>query len=163
MTFRPLTNPISMTRLRKAPCPNILIIIPDWPARRSESFIAFLHVGASCNLDCESIVTAFLCNHNAHTAPQGILSCKNTQNFNICQDRMVYLLTFEYMNSCQILPKIAFRRKVMTPKMASPKMDEFILLVPRRRFTKMIGTSTILNLRRYARNFISIWNAYPLN
>ena len=53
----------------------------------------------------------------------------------------------------------AWRRSLMTPKAASPKMEPDILLVPATRLTNTMGTSTTLNLRRKARYFISIWKA----
>lgn len=46
--------------------------------------------------------------------------------------------------------------RLITPNTASPNMLEFIFDSPSFLFTKMIGTSTILNFLRHALNFISI-------
>ena len=51
------------------------------------------------------------------------------------------------------------KRIFNTPRMASLKMLEFILLVPFTRSLKLMGTSTILKPLSLTRYFISIWNA----
>ena len=57
------------------------------------------------------------------------------------------------------LPLILPILSLITPKRASLKMPPLILLVPSSRLTNTTGTSLILNPRRRALYFISIWKA----